>query len=108
MQPIKRAETDVDPNFDASLLTTKEEFRVIKTLYLFPDIVVSAMEDLEPSIITRYLVDLAQDFNRFYHEHSILVEDEALKNARLALVLAVKHTLANGLNLIGLSAPERV
>ena len=105
---LKRAETDVDPNFDASLLTTKEEFRVIKTLYLFPDIVVSAMEDLEPSIITRYLVDLAQDFNRFYHEHSILVEDEALKNARLALVLAVKHTLANGLNLIGLSAPERV
>ena len=48
MQPIKRAETDVDPNFDAGLLTTREEFRVIKTLYLFPDIVVSAMEDLGP------------------------------------------------------------
>lgn len=105
---LKRAEMDVDPNFDAGLLTTREEFRVIKTLYLFPDIVVSAMEDLEPSIITRYLVDLAQDFNRFYHEHSILVEDQALKNARLALVLAVNHTLANGLSLIGLSAPERV
>ncbi|HZJ56775.1 MAG TPA: arginine--tRNA ligase, partial [Clostridia bacterium] len=105
---LKRAKMEVDPNFDAGLLLSREEFRVIKTLYFFPDIVVSAMNDLEPSIITRYLVDLAQDFNRFYHEHSILIEDDDLRNARLALVLAVNHTLANGLNLIGLSAPERV
>ena len=105
---LKKAGKEVDPNFDTGLLSTKEEFQVIKTLYLFPDRVVSAMKDLEPSIITRYLVDLAQDFNRFYHEHSILVEDEALRNARLSLVLAVKYTLANGLSLIGLNAPERV
>ena len=66
------------------------------------------MEDLEPSIITRYLVDLAQDFNRFYHEHSILVGRRSPEKCKTSLVLAVKHTLANGLNLIGLSAPERV
>ncbi len=105
---LKKAEKDVNPNFDASLLSTEEEFKVIKSLYLFPEKVVSAMKDLEPSIITRYLVDLAQDFNRFYHEHSILVDDEALRNARLALVLAVKYTLSTGLRLIGLNAPERV
>jgi arginyl-tRNA synthetase len=59
-------------------------------------------------VITRYLVDLAQDFNRFYHECPILVEDISLQEARLALVKAVRTTLANGLRLIGLSAPERV
>lgn len=105
---LKRANEDIDPNFDAGLLSSEEEFKLVKTLYLFPDIVLTSMEDLEPSVITRYLVDLAQDFNRFYHEHSILVDDKPLKNARLALVLAVKYTLANGLDLIGLKAPERV
>ena len=79
-----------------------------KALYLFPDKIMTAMKELEPSIITRYLVDLAQEFNRFYHEHPILVEDQDLRNARLALVSAVKYTLKNGLELIGLSAPERV
>jgi arginyl-tRNA synthetase len=105
---LRRANKDVDFDFDSGLLSSKEEFQLVKSLYLFPHKVVSAMEDLEPSIITRYLVDLAQDFNRFYHEHSILVEDEALRNARLALVLCVNQTLANGLRLIGLKAPERV
>lgn len=105
---LKRAGENVKPNFDPKLLSTKEEFQLVKTLYFFPDRVISAMKDLEPSIITRYLVDLAQDFNRFYHEHSILVEDKALRNARLSLVLAVKYCLANGLRLIGLDAPRRV
>lgn len=105
---LRKAEKEVDPNFDPALLSTKEEFKVAKTLYLFPDKVITAMKELEPSIITRYLIDLAQEFNRFYHEHPILVEDEALRNARLALVSAVKYTLKNGLQLIGLSAPERV
>ena len=105
---LRRAEKEVDPNFDAKLLSTYEEFKVVKTLYLFPDKIMAAMKELEPSIITRYLVDLAQDFNRFYHEHPILVEDDTLRNARLALVSAVRDTLKNGLQLIGLSAPERV
>ena len=105
---LRKAEKEVDPNFNPALLSTEEEFKVAKALYLFPDKIMTAMKELEPSIITRYLVDLAQDFNRFYHEHPILVEDEALRNARLALVFAVKYTLKNGLQLIGLSAPERV
>ncbi|NLN42048.1 MAG: arginine--tRNA ligase [Clostridiales bacterium] len=105
---LRKAEKEVDPNFNPALLSTEEEFKVAKALYLFPDKIMTAMKELEPSIITRYLVDLAQDFNRFYHEHPILVEDEVLRNARLALVFAVKYTLKNGLQLIGLSAPERV
>lgn len=105
---LRKAGREVSLDFDPSLLESKEEYQLVKTLYLFPDKVLAAMEELEPSIITRYLIDLAQDFNRFYHEHSILVEDQALQNARLALVKSVKITLANGLKLIGLNALERV
>jgi len=105
---LRKANREVSLDFDPALLSSKEEYRLVKTIYLFPEKVLAAMEELEPSIITRYLVDLAQDFNRFYHEHSILVEDEELKSARLALVQATKNVLAIGLKLIGISAPERV
>ena len=56
-----------------------------------------ALSQLEPSIITRYLVDLAQDFNRFYHEHPILVDDKELRKARLSLVKGAKITRQTGL-----------
>lgn len=105
---IRKSKSDVTSEFDSNLISSKEEFQLTKTLAAFPDKVKMALEELEPSILTRYLVDVAQDFNRFYHEHSILVEDAALRNARLALVTATKTTLANGLALIGLHAPEKV
>ncbi|MGI6527002.1 MAG: arginine--tRNA ligase [Caldicoprobacterales bacterium] len=98
----------VQADFDSSLLSSREEYQLVKTLADFSDKVLQALENLEPSVLTRYLVDAAQDFNRFYHEHSILVEDQALRNARLALVRVVKTTLSTGLRLIGLHAPERV
>jgi len=105
---LVKAQTEVSEGFDSGLIDSKEEYQLAKTLYLFPEKVKQAMNELEPSIITRYLVDLAQDFNRFYHEHSVLVEDEELKLARLALVKATGITIARGLDLIGLKAPERV
>ena len=108
---LRKAEDSGSPmeaDFDSSLLDTKESYRLVKTLAAFPDKIKQALDDLEPSVLTRYLVDVAQDFNRFYHEHSILVEDKDLRAARLALVQATKHTLANGLKLIGLHTPERV
>jgi arginyl-tRNA synthetase len=105
---IRKSNMEPSADFDASLLASKEEYQLVKTVYLFPEKVHQALSELEPSIITRYLVDLAQDFNRFYHEHSILVEDYALRNARISLTAATKTALANGLKLIGLHAPERV
>jgi len=97
-----------DGEFDSSLLTSKEEYQLVKVLASFPEKIKQALDNLEPSVLTRYLVDVAQDFNRFYHEHSILVDDEALRSARLALVQAARLTLSIGLWLIGLHAPERV
>ncbi|NLO82004.1 MAG: arginine--tRNA ligase [Clostridiales bacterium] len=105
----KTAEAGSSENsFNSRLLQTKEEYLLCKALYEFPEKVEMALEQLEPSIITRYLVDLAQEFNRFYHEHSILVDDMELRKARLSLVKATKITLANGLRLIGLRPLEKV
>jgi len=97
-----------DEALNFSLLDNAEAQGVIKQLYLFKERVEQAMHKLEPSVVSRYLVDLAQSFNRFYHECSILVEDAALRQARLALVKSVQITLRNGLTLIGLEAPEKM
>jgi len=59
-------------------------------------------------MITRFVTNLAQRFNRFYHDNPILVDDVELKKARLALVEATAQTLKTGLNLVGLAAPERM
>jgi len=91
-----------------SLLQEPESKFVIKQLYLFGEKVVQAMQKLEPSIISRYLVDLAQSFNHFYHEHKVLVDEPKLRSARLLLVRAVQITLQNGLKLIGLEAPQQI
>ncbi|MNR06933.1 Arginine--tRNA ligase [compost metagenome] len=95
-------------DLDGTLLENKEAIAVIKMLYHFTERVEQAMTKLEPSIVTRYLIDLAQAFNRFYHACHILVEDTALREARLALVACVQITLRNGLKLIGLQAPEEI
>ncbi len=95
-----------DINFDR--LVEKAEVEVLRLLRKFPEVVEDAGAKYEPSLITRYIVDLAQTFNRFYHDHSILVDDEALSFARLALVNGVRQTLKNGLYLISLKAPEKM
>lgn len=83
-------------------------YRLIKQLSLFSERVEQSMEKLEPSIISRYLVELAQAFNRFYHDNMILVEDAQIRAARLAIVKSTIQTLKNGLSLIGLAAPEKI
>ena len=62
----------------------------------------------EPSIVTRHIVDIAQAFNRFYHDEHVLVDNEDEKTAKLALVIAAKDTIKNGLGLLGIKAPEKM
>lgn len=90
------------------LLTDSESVEVMRQLYLFREKVELAMAKMEPSIVSRHLIDIAQSFNRFYYERHILVDDEAVRAARLALVGSVRTVLANGLRLIGLSTPEKI
>ncbi|MED4601757.1 arginine--tRNA ligase [Paenibacillus validus] len=92
------------------LLTEPAEQGLVRELHLFKERVVQAMDKLEPSIISRYLIDLAQVFNRFYKECPILKADvnADVQAARLALTKATTVALTNGLALIGLDAPEKM
>ena len=105
---LRKAGVEVDASFDASVLTDAISMSLIKEIYEFPEVILDAQRKNEPSIITRHIIDVAQAFNRFYHDHSILVEDETVKKARLALVYATKQVLATGLYLLGIKAPERM
>ncbi|OAS16457.1 arginine--tRNA ligase [Paenibacillus oryzisoli] len=97
-----------DIEIDGTCLQNTEAIAVVKMLYLFTERVEQAMVKLEPSIVSRYLIDLAQAFNRFYHACYILVDDKQVREARLALVKCVQTTLQNGMKLIGLQAPEEI
>lgn len=110
MEAAEVQEVNLKPgaDWDPRQLNGEAEFRMIKQLALFPEVVRQAAAKLEPSLITRYLVDTAQAFNRFYHDCPILKEEATLRLARLALVQGVRLTLKTGLGLIGLHAPERM
>ncbi|MCL2095869.1 MAG: arginine--tRNA ligase [Oscillospiraceae bacterium] len=91
------------------LITNISEREIIKLISQFPEKVLVAEREYEPSVICRYLLDLCAAFNRFYHECSILkAESEEIKNSRLTLCEAAKYTLGNGLWLLGMEKTERV
>lgn len=92
----------------ASYLTGESAFQLARLLYKLPEVIREAGEKYEPSIVTRHIVDIAQSFNRFYHDEHILVDNEEEKTAKLALVLSAKTAIRNGLALLGMEAPERM
>lgn len=109
---LKKAELELSnlPTFDVdySVLTDETTVAIVKELENFKSVIESAANNYEPSYIARYAVDVAQAFNKFYNEQPILVEDEKVKNSRLAIVAATKYTLKNALALLGISAPEQM
>ena len=96
-------------NVDFALLAKLDSaYELTKLIYAFPGIVEQAGEKYEPSIITRHIIDIAQCFNKFYHDEHIIVEDEAEKVSKIALVVATKRVIATGIGLLGMKAPERM
>ncbi|WP_315067086.1 arginine--tRNA ligase [uncultured Clostridium sp.] len=86
-----------------SKLCSKEEFELVKLIEGFNDVIVLALDKLEPSILTRYIIEAAKAFDKFYNAHSVLnLEDEKLKAARLNLVKATLQVIKNGLDLLGI------
>ena len=79
---------------------------LMRELSRFPEVVEAAGATLEPHLVAQYLRELANAFHGWYHASPVLVEDAALRNARLSLALATRQVLANGLDLLGVSAPE--
>ena len=87
----------------------EEEKELAKILSRFPEKIDEALEDYEPSVITRYILDLCASFNRFYHNCSILgAEDENEKKCRLAFTKATHQVLGQALRLICLKTPEKI
>ena len=87
---------------------TAEEYDVVSTLANFGDIILSASRNYEPSLITRYALELSGVFNKFYMNCKIACEDENLKKFRLAITKAVKITLTNALTLLGIETVEEM
>jgi arginyl-tRNA synthetase len=93
---------------DLSPLEGAREFALAARLAEYPDVVKTAAEELAPHALAFWLKDLAAEFHGYYNAERFLVDDARLRAARLALLLAVRQVLRNGLALIGVSAPDRM
>jgi len=87
-------------------LTEEHEKALLRQLDRYPEVVAGAAEASEPHTVATYLRELAGDFHTCYNAHKVLVDEPALRNARVALSEAVRQVIANGLDLLGVSAPE--
>jgi arginyl-tRNA synthetase len=93
---------------DLSVLTEGHEIALMQRLSAYPETVANAGAELAPHVIANYLKELASDLHSYYNEYKFLIENEAVKLARLSLILATQQVLKNGLELLGVSAPTRM
>lgn len=105
---LRKASFDPKSDIDYAVLNDEASKDVLRIISKFNEIIVTAHKNYEPHTIARYVVELAQNFNRFYHDNSILVDDVAVKNARLALVYSTKIVLKNAMKLICIESPEQM
>ena len=112
---LRKASQDVDPGTaDPELLQLPQEWSLVRKIESFPSVVRKAAETYEPSAVANYLLDLCADFSSYYsmgmkdEEKRVLCRDPDTQAARLLLVDAVRHVIKNGLNLLGIEAPERM
>lgn len=95
-------------NLEYKLVSNNSAKDLIKLIYRIPEVIIDAAAKDEPSLLTRHIIDVAQAFNKFYHDEHILVDDMDKRCAKLALVEASRIAISNCLNLIGIEAPERM
>jgi arginyl-tRNA synthetase len=105
---LNKYDGDIDSEIDYSILAEEKEFEILKGLSFFNDVVLSSMEKNEPFYITRFIVDIAQKYNRFYNGCQILTEDAVTTKSRILLTYAVNMTIKIGLGLLGIEAPEKM
>lgn len=89
-------------------LSEKHEQAIMTTLSKYSELVKTSALNHEPHLVANYLRDLANDFHTYYNAHQFIVDDEIIRNARLALIKATKQVLQNGLGLLAVSAPEQM
>lgn len=105
---LNKGNFDINSEIDPTLLNNEMEINILRNLYKFTEVVKDAAEKYEPFFISRYVVELAKDFNKYYNQVTINVEDEKLKNTRLMLCYSVKNVISEGLSLLGIEAPEKM
>ena len=105
---LRKAGEEVTADINYDLISDENSSEVLKLIGDFNKNILLALRKSEPHIITRFVLDLAQGFNKFYHDNPILVDDAELRKARLALVEATRQTIQNALALLGIHAPERM
>ncbi len=94
---------------EAFVTATEGEAALVKVLAMFPEKVLQAVADLEPSVITRYIIDVCTSFNRFYHDCPIITaEDAAVRSSRIKMTQATSTVLANAMHLICMKTPRRI
>jgi arginyl-tRNA synthetase len=93
-------------NADLSMLTSEHESALMQRLSGYPETLINALQDLAPHMMATYLKELASDLHSYYNAEQFLVEDTTLKLARMALITATRQVLSNGLQILGVSAPE--
>jgi arginyl-tRNA synthetase len=109
MSILRKAGDQTEQEADYSKLSSTEEFELVKLLENFKNVILISIDKLEPSIITRHIIDIAKAFNKFYNSHNILnTEDGALKKARLKLVQGTCQVIKNGLELIGIAVVDKM
>ena len=107
MRKAKEAGIDFESNVSAVCLP--EEIDLIKMLSDYPSVVAAAGENFSPSIIGAYIYELAKQFNGYYHDHSILKEEQVeVRNLRLQLAAQVARVIRRGMKLMGIEVPERM
>lgn len=107
-QSILRNAGEISSEVNFEKLLDEEAIDVIKLLSKFTETIITGTEKNEPSLISRYLIDLAQSFSRFYNEHQIICEDKETQNARLMLTKCVGNTIKTGLGLLGIKCPDKM
>lgn len=106
---MKKAKGDISNiKVDGSVLNKKEEVELVKLLAKAKNVLKQAAQEYEPSILTRYIIDVASAFSKFYNECQVIVDDEVLRNSRHSLVEATGHILKNGLKMLGINTPEKM
>lgn len=105
---LRKADFKENKEISFDNITSDEEFTLVKALGNFKDVVAKAAEKYEPSLITRHLTEIAKNFNKFYNACQINVEDEKIKEERLALSYATSIVIKTGLGLLGIKTVEQM
>jgi len=105
---LRKHKLNFDFNIKASLLIEDKEKALLLLISKYPQIIEKTISSFKPNILARYLLDLSQLFNEYYHKFKIIQEDKELEKSRIALVYSIKIVLSDGLSLLGINSPKEM